>query len=156
MTARFLWSDTLFSLAWAGLDASRMLLQWLLTSLNFTLSHFFSFDTNKRNDLYGLWQQHKQLKTVETNKAWSDIYNVEVYRHILQLVSNQNIAAVAKASSYKISADVLNDFKDHPNQPKNNQKLSNEQEHYFLSLKENQWKLRQQHDQNSPKEWKPL
>ena len=117
---------------------------------------FFSFDTNKRNDLYGLWQQHKQLKTVETNKAWSDIYNVEVYRHILQLVPNQNIAAVAKASSYKISADVLNYFKDHPNQPKNNQKLSNEQEHYFLSLKENQWKLRQQHDQNSSKEWKPL
>ena len=65
---------------------------------------------------------------------------------------NQNIAAVAKASSYKISADVSNDFKDHPNQPKNNQKLSSEQEHYFLSLKENQWKLRQQHDQNSPKE----
>ena len=51
---------------------------------------------------------------------------------------------------------LLNDFKDHPNQHKNNRKLPNEQEHSFLSLKENQWKLRQQDDQNLPKEQKPL
>ena len=48
---------------------------------------------------------------------------------------------------------LLNDFKDHPSQHKNNQKLSNEQEHSFLSLKEDQWKLRQKDDQ---KEQKPL
>ena len=39
---------------------------------------------------------------------------------------------------------------------KNNQKLSNEQEHSHLSLKENQRKLRQQHDQNFQKKQKPL
>ena len=51
---------------------------------------------------------------------------------------------------------VLNDFKYHANQLKNSQKLSNEQGHYFFILKENQWKMRHQHDQHSPKEWKPL
>ena len=44
-------------------------------------------------------------ETVETNDAWSNIYNDEGYRHILQLLPNQNIAAVAKASSYKISTN---------------------------------------------------
>ena len=32
-----------------------------LSELHF-VTFFFSFDTNERNDLYGLWQQHKQLK----------------------------------------------------------------------------------------------
>ena len=31
-------------------------------------TNFFPFDKNERNDLYGLWQQHKQLKTMEFNK----------------------------------------------------------------------------------------
>ena len=52
-------------------------------------ANFFPFDTNEKNDLYGLWQQHKQLKTMEFNEAWSDIYNDEGYRHIFQPAPTQ-------------------------------------------------------------------
>ena len=51
---------------------------------------------------------------------------------------------------------VLNDHEDHPNQHKNSHKLSDETEHPVVNLIENQWKLRQQHDQNFPMERKPL
>ena len=43
---------------------------------------------------------------------------------------------------------LLNDHKDHPNQPENRHKLSHEKGHPALSLTESQWKLRQEHDQN--------
>ena len=29
------------------------------------------------SDFYQLWQQHKQLKTMEMNEDWSDIYDEE-------------------------------------------------------------------------------
>ena len=32
-------------------------------------TNFFPFDKNERNDLYGIWQQHKQLKTMEFNET---------------------------------------------------------------------------------------
>ena len=51
---------------------------------------------------------------------------------------------------------VLNDHEDHPTQQKNSRKLSDETEHPVVNLIENQWKLRQQHDQNFPMERKPL
>ena len=41
---------------------------------------------------------------------------------------------------------LLNDLEDHLNQQENNPKLFNEKEHFPLSLKETQWKLRNQHD----------
>ena len=28
-----------------------------------------------KSDFYELWQQHKQLKTMEMSEAWPDIYN---------------------------------------------------------------------------------
>ena len=34
----------------------------------------YSVDTNKKNEFYELWQQHKQ-KAVEMSEAWPDIYN---------------------------------------------------------------------------------
>ena len=46
---------------------------------------------------------------------------------------------------------LSNDRKDRPNQHENSHKLYVEMEH-VLSLTESQWKLRQQHDQNFPKE----
>ena len=50
-------------LAYASLTASRTLLQWLLACLNFTL---------EAEGFYELWQQHKQLKTMEMSEAWAD------------------------------------------------------------------------------------
>ena len=49
-----------------------------------------------------------------------------------------------------------NDHGDHPNQHKNSHKLCNEAGHLVFNLRESQWKLRQQHDQNFPMEGKPL
>ena len=48
-----------------------------------------------------------------------------------------------------------NDHEDRPNQHKNSNKLCNEMGHPVVNIKESQWKLRQ-HDQNFPKEGKPL
>ena len=55
----------------------------LLACLNFTLDSedyftLYSVGRNKRGDFYKLWQQRKQLKTMEMNEAWPDTY-VEVY-----------------------------------------------------------------------------
>ena len=51
---------------------------------------------------------------------------------------------------------LSNDHKDHPHQHKNSHKLCDEMGHPVLSLLESQWKLRQQHDQNFPREKKQL
>ena len=62
--------DSFVLLAYASLAASRTLLQQLLACLNFTLeSEDFLFGTNEKSDFYELWQQHKQLKTMEMSEA---------------------------------------------------------------------------------------
>ena len=50
----------------------------------------------------------------------------------------------------------LYDHKDHPNQHENNQNIYDEKGYLPLSFKENQWKLGEQHDQNSPIKGVPL
>ena len=68
--------DCLVLLAYASLAASRTLLQWLSACLNFTLDSEDLFCWYKwKGDFYELWQQHKQLKTMEMSEAWPDIYN---------------------------------------------------------------------------------
>ena len=49
-----------------------------------------------------------------------------------------------------------NDHKDHPDPEENSHKLINEKEQSILSLKESQWKMIQQHDQNFTMEGKLL
>ena len=51
---------------------------------------------------------------------------------------------------------LSNDHEDHPNQHRNSHKPCDEKGYPVLSLLESQWKLRQKHDQNFPKEGKPL
>ena len=65
--------------------ASRTLLQQLLACLSFILESedWYKFGTNERSDFYELWQQHKQLKTIEMNEAWPDIF-YEGYIHQFQ------------------------------------------------------------------------
>ena len=51
---------------------------------------------------------------------------------------------------------VLHDHEDHLNEHNNCHKLCDEIWHPLLSLKESQWKWRQQHDQNFLVERKPF
>ena len=48
----------------------------------------------------------------------------------------------------------LNDHEDHTNPLKNSLKLYNDKGHTFLNWMQNQWKLRQHHDQHFPMECK--
>ena len=57
--------DCFVLLAYASLATSRTLLQRLIAALNFVLDSEDLICTNKNNDSYELWQQHKQLKTME-------------------------------------------------------------------------------------------
>ena len=61
--------DSFVLLAYASLAASRTLLQRLLACLNFTLESDYPFGTNEKSDFYELWQQQKQLKTMEMNET---------------------------------------------------------------------------------------
>ena len=70
--------------SYASLAASVTLSQLLLACLNFTLeSEDLSFRYKQKSDFYELWQQHKQLKTMEMNEAWPDIF-YEGYIHQFQ------------------------------------------------------------------------
>ena len=63
--------DPLISLAYASLAVLRTFLQWLLVSLNFTLDSDDLFCWYKqKSDFHELWQQHKQLKTMEMSEVW--------------------------------------------------------------------------------------
>ena len=62
--------DSFVVLAYASPAASRTLLQRLLACLNLTLeSEDLSFWHKHKSDFYELWQEHKQLKTMEMSEA---------------------------------------------------------------------------------------
>ena len=79
-------------LAYESLAASRNLLQWSLGCMNLTSDSEDLFCWFKqKNYVHELWQQHKQLKTMEiSSEAWPDVYN-EGYRHQLQAEPNHKI-----------------------------------------------------------------
>ena len=54
-----------------------LFLQRLLACLNFTLNSedLFSSYKVKTSDLYDLWQQYKQMRTIEMSEIWPDIYD---------------------------------------------------------------------------------
>ena len=64
--------DSFVLFAYASLAVSRTLLQWILACLDFTLDSEDLSYWYKQSDFYELWQQHKQLKTMETSEAWPD------------------------------------------------------------------------------------
>ena len=62
--------DSFVLLTYAGLAGSRTLLQRLLACLNFIfIQKIYSVGTNEKSDFYELWQQQKQLKTMEMNET---------------------------------------------------------------------------------------
>ena len=54
-----------------------------LPELYLKIQKIYSVNTNKKRDFYELWQQHKQLKTLEMKDAWYDTYD-EGYIHQFQ------------------------------------------------------------------------
>ena len=76
--------DSFVLVAYASLADWRTLLKQLLACLNFTLDLedlFFCF--KQKSNFSQLWQQHKQLKTMQMSEAWPDIYD-KWYIHQLQ------------------------------------------------------------------------
>ena len=95
-------------LAYAGLAASRTLTKWLLACLKFTLDlKYFSVGTNKKNDFYNLWQQHKQLKTMD---IWVMLDLILTMRDIY---INSNLKPLTKFTSrYPPMEHLSNDHED--------------------------------------------
>ena len=59
----------------------KQLLAWLILTLD--AEDWFCWYKGKKlwqNNIAKLWQQHTQLKTMEMNEAWSDIYNNGLYQ----------------------------------------------------------------------------
>ena len=54
-----------------------------LSKLYFRLRRFILLVQTKKIYFYGLWQQHKQLKTMEVRESWPGIYD-EGYIHQFQ------------------------------------------------------------------------
>ena len=65
--------DSFVLSAYASFTASRTFLQQLLAFLNFRIRRFILLLQTKKIDIYELWQQHKQLKTMAMREAWPDI-----------------------------------------------------------------------------------
>ena len=38
------------------------------------MAEIYPFGRNEKSDFYELWQQHKQLKTMEMSEAWPNIF----------------------------------------------------------------------------------
>ena len=69
MTTKILVMESFVLFAYASLNASKTLLQRLLACLKFTLEADDLFFQYKRSNFYELWQQRKQLKTMEMKEA---------------------------------------------------------------------------------------
>ena len=81
----------------------------------------------KRSDFYELWQQHKQLKTMDMSEACPDIYD-EGYIHQFQPETTAAAAQSLKISSHHCTKNltsmeyVSNDHEKRPNNYKNRHK----------------------------------
>ena len=93
-----------------------------------------------------LWQKHKQVK----KWSWMRLNLIFTVRNIhmetLETLTKSN--STCGSTEFKDVIPSKNDHKHHSNQHENSHKLRNKKRQPLLSLKERQWKLRQQHDQN--------
>ena len=98
--------DSFYLLAEASLAASKTLVQWLLVpELYFRFGRFTLLVQTKRSDFYELWQEHKQLKTMEMSKAWPDIF-IEGY--IYNIYMNPNLNPLIKLTRSSRSTEFKN------------------------------------------------
>ena len=150
--------DSFVLVAYARLAASRTLLQRLLACLNFTLDSGDLFCWYKRkNDFYGLWQQHKLLKTMEMRfdliLTMRDIYINSNLNPLTKFTSSSRSTEFKDILPWNISQMIMKTI---PISTRIVIKPHDETGLPVLSLLESQWKLRQQHDLNFPMEGKPL
>ena len=142
--------------AYGSLPASGTFLQWLLACLNFTLDSEDFFCRCKWKQWF-LWAMAAVQAAENHVDEWGLTWYWEIY-------INSNLSPLPKFTSSSGSTKfqdvfmehVLHDHEDHPNEHNNCHKLCDEIWHPLLSLKESQWKWRQQHDQNFPVERKPF
>ena len=95
---------------------------------------------NERSNFYVLWQQHKQLKTMDMNEAVPKTYN-EGYIHPFQPEPTHKIQSQQhKHHVYRHPPmeQLSNNQKDRPNQHKNSHKLCDDKGHPVLRLSESQ------------------
>ena len=96
-------------LAFARFVASRTLLQWLVTCLNLALDADFTILLVKaKTDFHELWQQHKQLKIMQTSEDWPDIYDDEYI--LITFFSSSRSAKFKNILSWNISQMVMKAF----------------------------------------------
>ena len=69
-----------------------------------------------------------------------------IHMETLETLTKSN--STCGSTEFKDVIPSKNDHKHHSNQHENSHKLQNKKGQPLLSLKESQWKLRQQHDQN--------
>ena len=156
--------DSLVLVAYASLATSRTISEWLLTILNFTFDsqYLLCWYKQKRwflSTVAAAQAADKQLKTMEISKVWPDTYNEGyIYTSISTWNHSQKSLAAAVTLSVKVSSKgtSLKWPQRLPQSVQYSHKLCDETGHPILSLLESQWKLRQQHDQNSPMERKSL
>ena len=143
------------SLAYASLAASRSVLQQLLACLSFNLDS---------EDL-SIWYKRKKwfLWTVAAGQAAGN-HGAEwgltwyfwwgIYTSIPTWTYSQNSRQQQKhwVERYPPMEHLSNDHEDRPIQRDYSHKQYNETE----NMMESQWKLRLQHNQNIPMEWKPF
>ena len=129
-----------------------------LSELYFRIQKFLLLVQMKKSDFYEIKQHQKQLKTMEISEAWPDTFD-EGYIHQFQSEPTHKIHEQQQkhwVQRCPPMEDLSDDNKDCPNHHKNSQKICNERGHPLVNMKESQWKLRQQHDQNLRMEEKPL
>ena len=75
--------------------------QHVLTLLQ--IQKIYLFGTNGKTDFYDLWQQHKQLKTMEMSDAWLYVF-YELYIHQLQQILLTKFTTSSRSTKFK---DIL-------------------------------------------------
>ena len=124
--------DSFVLVVYASLAASRTLLQRLLAHLNFTLDSELLFCWCKRfQHLYINSNRNPLTKFISSSRSteFKDILPWNISQMITKTIPISTRIVISHAMKRAI---------------------------LFLSLLESQWKLRQQNDQNFPKEGKPL
>ena len=107
-------------------------------------------------EVISMSKQHKQLKTTEMNEAWPDIYD-NAKSIIFNLHPLKNFSKALKRHQvwrHPPMENLSNDQEDRSIQEEYNKILR--PDHLSSSLKESQWKLRQQLDQNFWREGTPM
>ena len=84
------------------------------------------------------------------------VWDMCISSNLDPLTEFRNSSSSTRVERYPPMEHLSNDHEDHPSLQENSHSLYDEKGHLILGLKKGQWKLRQQYDQNSLMEGKPL